>query len=173
MFYDYDALGRATSVWKNSRATTGLANLTYAYTLFGSYLSGVVTNTPNDNSGYRSAATARPGRAPLGGRQQDAYSSVGSPGNRTALGEEDQHPRVLRAPSSTYSYLQSVSYSATDQLTQCSSDHSTIGDGITGGTYWNQLVLARGSTTSWAGNRTFLDKAIDEITGLTDIGAPP
>ncbi|MEV6546328.1 RHS repeat-associated core domain-containing protein [Streptomyces sp. NPDC051665] len=48
----YDALGRATSVWKNSRATTALANLTYAYTLSGSSLSGVVTNTLNDNSGY-------------------------------------------------------------------------------------------------------------------------
>jgi RHS repeat-associated protein len=48
----YDALGRATSVWKNSRATTALANLTYAYTLSNTSLSGVVTNTLNDNSGY-------------------------------------------------------------------------------------------------------------------------
>ncbi|MGY5061026.1 RHS repeat domain-containing protein, partial [Streptomyces sp. 900105755] len=48
----YDALGRATSVWKNSRATTSLANLTYTYTLSNSSLSGVVTNTLNDNSGY-------------------------------------------------------------------------------------------------------------------------
>ncbi|MFJ9710837.1 RHS repeat-associated core domain-containing protein [Streptomyces sp. NPDC101234] len=48
----YDALGRATSVWKNSRATTSLANLAYTYTLSSSALSGVVTNTLNDNSGY-------------------------------------------------------------------------------------------------------------------------
>ncbi|CAM5696744.1 GIY-YIG domain-containing protein OS=Streptomyces canus OX=58343 GN=AQI96_40750 PE=4 SV=1 [Streptomyces canus] len=48
----YDALGRATSVWKNSRATTSLANLTYTYTLSNSSLSGVVTNTLNDNNGY-------------------------------------------------------------------------------------------------------------------------
>ncbi|MEU9343738.1 polymorphic toxin-type HINT domain-containing protein [Streptomyces sp. NPDC048278] len=48
----YDALGRATSVWKNSRATTSLANLTYTYTLSSSSISGVVTNTLNDNSGY-------------------------------------------------------------------------------------------------------------------------
>lgn len=50
--FQYDALGRATSVWKNSRATTALANLTYTYTLSNSSLSGVVTNTLNDNSGY-------------------------------------------------------------------------------------------------------------------------
>ncbi|MEW2300872.1 polymorphic toxin-type HINT domain-containing protein [Streptomyces sp. NPDC006655] len=48
----YDALGRTTSVWKNSRATTALANLTYTYTLSNGSLSGVVTNTLNDNSGY-------------------------------------------------------------------------------------------------------------------------
>lgn len=50
--FQYDALGRATSVWKNSRATTSLANLTYTYTLSNTSLSGVVTNTLNDNSGY-------------------------------------------------------------------------------------------------------------------------
>ena len=48
----YDALGRATSVWENSRATTSLANATYTYTLSNTSLSGVVTNTLNDNSGY-------------------------------------------------------------------------------------------------------------------------
>ncbi|MFG2937130.1 polymorphic toxin-type HINT domain-containing protein [Streptomyces sp. NPDC048282] len=53
----YDALGRATSVWKNSRATTSLANLTYTYTLSNSSLSGVVTNTLNDNSGYLTSAS--------------------------------------------------------------------------------------------------------------------
>ncbi|MEV6505838.1 RHS repeat-associated core domain-containing protein [Streptomyces sp. NPDC051642] len=53
----YDALGRATSVWKNSRATTSLANLTYTYTLSSSSLSGVVTNTLNDNSGYLTSAS--------------------------------------------------------------------------------------------------------------------
>jgi len=44
----YDALGRATSVWKNSRATTALANLTYTYTLSNTSLSGVV-NRPGSN----------------------------------------------------------------------------------------------------------------------------
>ncbi|MEY9840193.1 RHS repeat-associated protein [Streptacidiphilus sp. EB103A] len=48
----YDALGRTTSVWKDSRATTTLANQTYAYTLSNTAVSGVVTNTLNDNSGY-------------------------------------------------------------------------------------------------------------------------
>ncbi|MFE3852406.1 RHS repeat-associated core domain-containing protein [Streptomyces griseorubiginosus] len=53
----YDALGRTTSVWKNSRATSSLANETYAYTLTDSAVSGVVTNTLNDNSGYLTSAS--------------------------------------------------------------------------------------------------------------------
>ncbi|MGW2525033.1 RHS repeat-associated core domain-containing protein [Streptomyces sp. NPDC001617] len=55
--FQYDALGRTTSVWKNSRATTALANFTYAYTLSNSSISGVVTNTLNDNSGYLTSAS--------------------------------------------------------------------------------------------------------------------
>ncbi|MET7735850.1 RHS repeat-associated core domain-containing protein [Streptomyces sp. NPDC005402] len=53
----YDALGRTTAVWKNSRATSSLANETYTYTLTNSAVSGVVTNTLNDNSGYLTSAS--------------------------------------------------------------------------------------------------------------------
>ena len=71
----YDTLGRATSVWKNSRATTALANLTYAYTLSNTSVSGVVTNTLNDNSGYLTSSTVVDslGRS----RQTQAYTPQG------------------------------------------------------------------------------------------------
>lgn len=71
----YDALGRATSVWKNSRATTSLANLTYTYTLSSSSLSGVVTNALNDNSGYLTSVSIEDslGRA----RQTQTYTPQG------------------------------------------------------------------------------------------------
>ncbi|WP_051801270.1 RHS repeat domain-containing protein [Streptomyces sp. NRRL F-525] len=71
----YDALGRATSVWKDSRATSSLANLTYAYTLSDSSLSGVVTNTLNDNSGYLTSVSIEDslGRA----RQTQTYTPQG------------------------------------------------------------------------------------------------
>jgi RHS repeat-associated protein len=71
----YDALGRATSVWKNSRATTSLANLTYAYTLTNSAVSGVVTNTLNDNNGYLTSVSIVDslGRA----RQSQTYTPQG------------------------------------------------------------------------------------------------
>ncbi|MFJ3795421.1 RHS repeat domain-containing protein [Streptomyces sp. NPDC090088] len=71
----YDALGRATSVWKNSRATTSLANLTYTYTLSNSALSGVITNTLNDNSGYLTSVSIEDslGRA----RQTQTYTPQG------------------------------------------------------------------------------------------------
>ncbi|MFJ9907924.1 GH-E family nuclease [Streptomyces sp. NPDC101152] len=71
----YDALGRATSVWKDSRATTALANQTFAYTLSNSSLSGVVTNTLNDNSGYLTSATVEDsfGRT----RQSQTYTPQG------------------------------------------------------------------------------------------------
>ncbi|MEV6480096.1 RHS repeat-associated core domain-containing protein [Streptomyces sp. NPDC051576] len=71
----YDALGRATSVWKNSRATTALANLTYTYTLSNSSLSGVVTNSLNDNSGYLTSVAIADslGRA----RQTQTYTPQG------------------------------------------------------------------------------------------------
>jgi RHS repeat-associated protein len=71
----YDALGRATSVWKDSRATTSLANLTYTYTLTNSAVSGVVTNTLNDNNGYLTSASIVDslGRA----RQSQTYTPQG------------------------------------------------------------------------------------------------
>ncbi|WP_329260474.1 hypothetical protein OG223_41350 [Streptomyces sp. NBC_01478] len=71
----YDALGRGTSVWKNSRATTSLANLTYTYTLSNSSLSGVVTNVLNDNSGYLTSVSIEDslGRS----RQTQTYTPQG------------------------------------------------------------------------------------------------
>ncbi|MFD3582870.1 polymorphic toxin-type HINT domain-containing protein [Streptomyces sp. NPDC058683] len=71
----YDALGRPTSVWKNSRATTSLANQTYTYTLSSSSLSGMVTNTLNDNSGYLTSVSIEDslGRA----RQTQTYTPQG------------------------------------------------------------------------------------------------
>jgi RHS repeat-associated protein len=48
----YDALGRTTSVWKDSRPTTSPANVTIAYTVSNTGASGTVTNTLNDNNGY-------------------------------------------------------------------------------------------------------------------------
>lgn len=53
----YDALGRKTSVWRNSRATTALANETFTYTLSATSVSGVVVNTLNDNNGYLTSAS--------------------------------------------------------------------------------------------------------------------
>jgi RHS repeat-associated protein len=43
----YDALGRLTSVWLDSRATTATANQTYAYTVSDSSVSGVVSSKMN------------------------------------------------------------------------------------------------------------------------------
>ncbi len=53
----YDALGRVTSVWQDSRPTTSLANVTNTYTESDNSISGVVTNTLNDNSGYLTSVT--------------------------------------------------------------------------------------------------------------------
>ena len=71
----YDALGRTTSIWKDSRATTSLANLTYTYTLSNTSLSGVVANTLNDNSGYLTTVSIEDslGRA----RQTQTYTPQG------------------------------------------------------------------------------------------------
>jgi len=44
----YDALGRLTSVWKDSRPTSETANITYAYTVLDNSISGVVTETLNE-----------------------------------------------------------------------------------------------------------------------------
>ena len=53
----YDALGRPTSVWNDSRATTTLTNQTNTYTISNTGLSGVVTNKLNDNNGYLTSVT--------------------------------------------------------------------------------------------------------------------
>ena len=48
----YDALGRLTSVWENSRPTSQNANLIYTYTVSATGDSGVTTQTMNDAGGY-------------------------------------------------------------------------------------------------------------------------
>jgi RHS repeat-associated protein len=53
----YDALGRLTSVWKDSRPTTDTANITYAYTVSNSSVSGVVTQTLNEEGNYVPSVT--------------------------------------------------------------------------------------------------------------------
>lgn len=53
----YDALGRLTSVWLDSRATTAEANYTYAYTVSGAGVSGVVGKTMGDGGGYATSVT--------------------------------------------------------------------------------------------------------------------
>ncbi|MGW7002512.1 polymorphic toxin-type HINT domain-containing protein [Streptomyces sp. NPDC054933] len=53
----YDTLGRATSVWLNSRATTSPANYTYSYTVSNSGITAVTTNKINDQSGYQTSTT--------------------------------------------------------------------------------------------------------------------
>ncbi len=53
----YDTLGRATSVWLDSRATTTPANYTYAYTVSNNSVTAVTTNTLNDQSGYVTSTT--------------------------------------------------------------------------------------------------------------------
>jgi RHS repeat-associated protein len=53
----YDALGRLTSVWKDSRPTSDTANITYAYTVSGTSISGVVTQTLNEEGNYVPSVT--------------------------------------------------------------------------------------------------------------------
>lgn len=53
----YDALGRLTSVWLDSRATTAPANYVYAYTVSNSGVSGVVGKTMGDGLGYATSVT--------------------------------------------------------------------------------------------------------------------
>jgi RHS repeat-associated protein len=53
----YDALGRLTSVWLDSRPTTDEANYTYAYTVSNSGVSGVVAKTMGDQGGYTTTVT--------------------------------------------------------------------------------------------------------------------
>jgi len=53
----YDALGRLTSVWKDSRPTSDTANVTYAYTVSDTSISGVVTETLNEEGNYVPSVT--------------------------------------------------------------------------------------------------------------------
>ncbi|MEV6738702.1 RHS repeat-associated core domain-containing protein [Streptomyces sp. NPDC051104] len=53
----HDALGRTTSAWLDSRATTSAANYTYAYTVSNSGITAVTTNKLNDSSGYQTSTT--------------------------------------------------------------------------------------------------------------------
>ncbi len=53
----YDAFGRATSVWKNSRSTGLSANITYSYTVSGNSVSGVVTQKLNEEGSYVPSVT--------------------------------------------------------------------------------------------------------------------
>jgi RHS repeat-associated protein len=53
----YDALGRLTGVWLDSRPTSDEANYTYAYTVSDSGVSGVVAETLGDAGGYATTVT--------------------------------------------------------------------------------------------------------------------
>ncbi|MEW2161056.1 polymorphic toxin-type HINT domain-containing protein [Streptomyces sp. NPDC007189] len=53
----YDTLGRTTSAWLDSRATTSPANYTYAYTVSNNGITAVTTNKLNDSSGYQTSTT--------------------------------------------------------------------------------------------------------------------
>ncbi|GII22529.1 RHS repeat domain-containing protein [Planosporangium mesophilum] len=51
----YDPLGRITSVWLASRATTTPANYTYAYQVSNTGITAVTTRKLNDSSGYQTS----------------------------------------------------------------------------------------------------------------------
>jgi RHS repeat-associated protein len=53
----YDALGRVISVWANGRSTSASASVTNAYTVSATGLSGVVTQTLNDEGNYVPSVT--------------------------------------------------------------------------------------------------------------------
>ncbi|MEU6505504.1 polymorphic toxin-type HINT domain-containing protein [Streptomyces sp. NPDC046942] len=53
----FDTLGRTTSAWLDSRATTSPANYTYSYTISNSGISATTTNKLNDSSGYQTSTT--------------------------------------------------------------------------------------------------------------------
>ena len=53
----YDALGRVTSIWTNSRDTTTPANSTYTYTVANNGVSGSTSSTLNDSLGYATSVT--------------------------------------------------------------------------------------------------------------------
>jgi len=51
----YDALGRVSSVWLDSRATSSAASDTYAYTVSDTGITAVTTKKLNDSSGYQTS----------------------------------------------------------------------------------------------------------------------
>lgn len=51
----YDALGRVTSVWLDSRATSSPANYKFSYTVSSTGISAATTQKLNDESGYRTS----------------------------------------------------------------------------------------------------------------------
>jgi RHS repeat-associated protein len=51
----YDALGRVTGVWLNSRATTSPANYTYSYNVSNTGVTAVTSQKLNDESGYQTS----------------------------------------------------------------------------------------------------------------------
>jgi RHS repeat-associated protein len=51
----YDALGRITSMWTNSRVTTSPANYKYTYVLSNTGVSSTTTQKMNDGAGYQTA----------------------------------------------------------------------------------------------------------------------
>ncbi|MGW5560040.1 RHS repeat-associated core domain-containing protein [Micromonospora sp. NPDC003944] len=53
----YDALGRATSVWLNSRATSAAANHKFTYTVSKTGVSATTTQTLNNSNGYQTSVT--------------------------------------------------------------------------------------------------------------------
>jgi RHS repeat-associated protein len=53
----YDALGRLTGVWKDSRPTTETANIAYTYTVSDNSISGVVAETLNEEGNQVPSAT--------------------------------------------------------------------------------------------------------------------
>ncbi|MGX7670400.1 RHS repeat-associated core domain-containing protein [Plantactinospora sp. DSM 117369] len=53
----YDALGRATSVWLHSRATSSPANHTFSYTVSKTGVTGVMSRSLNLANGYRTSVT--------------------------------------------------------------------------------------------------------------------
>lgn len=51
----YDALGRTTGVWLNSRATTASANYVYSYTLSNTGITAATAQKLNDEGGYQTS----------------------------------------------------------------------------------------------------------------------
>ncbi|TML27444.1 MAG: RHS repeat protein [Actinobacteria bacterium] len=72
--HQYDALGRVTSVWLNSRSTSVAANYTYSYQVSNTGTTSVTTNRLTDASAYRSTITIYDGQLRV--RQTQATTPV-------------------------------------------------------------------------------------------------